>query len=414
MRWRRVRGFLGRWLPPARLTWLAVLALGVQAVIGLGAPVGVGPLLILPAVAVLADLLFQRLRFPSLRFPDAALATGAFLAVLLPPTVIVWEGAVIAGVAVGLRHALRFGGRPWFNPAALGLLLGAAAFGMAPAWGVAIGPEGELLLLTLAGLVIARSWRRWRVPASFWIAFAGLSVLYHALFGGATSVPVLLLSIADPSVVFFACFMVTEPRSAPSDRFAQPLFGVTVAAAAAFSPLLLPTVGLPMALLAGNLLAVGLRWGVRAGAEDRRSDHRPRERAPGAPRRSPVALRRWGPGPRAALGVLVLLALAIASAGAAEEGVSHGGIPVGLPGGGSGGLVSCANDTTAVSSSTLRMLHGMLGPSVVLSYDSNTGVVVFYDPVNQVTVTETDIYEDHGVAEFNGDDYVVPGCVPGR
>jgi hypothetical protein len=52
----------------------------------------------------------------------------------------------------------------------------------------------------------------------------------------------------------------------------------------------------------------------------------------------------------------------------------------------------------------------MLGPSVILSYDSSTGVVVFYDPVNHVTVTESDLYEDYGFAEFNGDDYAVSGC----
>lgn len=52
----------------------------------------------------------------------------------------------------------------------------------------------------------------------------------------------------------------------------------------------------------------------------------------------------------------------------------------------------------------------MLGPSVILSYNSGTGAVVFYDPVNHVTVTETDLYEDYGYAEFNGDDYAVSGC----
>ena len=55
-------------------------------------------------------------------------------------------------------------------------------------------------------------------------------------------------------------------------------------------------------------------------------------------------------------------------------------------------------------------LHKLLGPSVILSYDSSTGVVVFYDPVNYVTVTESDLYEDYGFADFNGDDYAVSGC----
>jgi len=54
----------------------------------------------------------------------------------------------------------------------------------------------------------------------------------------------------------------------------------------------------------------------------------------------------------------------------------------------------------------------MLGPSVILSDNPNNGVVVFYDPVNHVTITESDLYEDFGYAEFNGDDYAVNGCHP--
>ena len=47
---------------------------------------------------------------------------------------------------------------------------------------------------------------------------------------------------------------------------------------------------------------------------------------------------------------------------------------------------------------------------MLLSVDTGTGTVVFYDPANKVTVTETNIYEYYGFAEFNGDDYAVLGC----
>ena len=79
------------------------------------------------------------------------------------------------------------------------------------------------------------------------------------------------------------------------------------------------------------------------------------------------------------------------------------------PGGG-GSLSGCQSDNPSIPASTLASLHKALGPSVILSYDGSTGVVVFYDPVNQVTVTESGLYEDFGYAEFNGDDYVVSGC----
>ena len=72
----------------------------------------------------------------------------------------------------------------------------------------------------------------------------------------------------------------------------------------------------------------------------------------------------------------------------------------------------CTQDNPAVPSNILTFLHGRLGPSVILSYNSNSGTAVFYDPVNKATITETDMYEDFGYAEFNGDDYVVMGCSP--
>jgi hypothetical protein len=71
---------------------------------------------------------------------------------------------------------------------------------------------------------------------------------------------------------------------------------------------------------------------------------------------------------------------------------------------------NCTVDNPSVGSQLATYLHQALGPSVLLSVDTGTGTVVFYDPVNKVTVTETNIYEDYGFAEFNGDDYAVSGC----
>ena len=73
---------------------------------------------------------------------------------------------------------------------------------------------------------------------------------------------------------------------------------------------------------------------------------------------------------------------------------------------------ACAQDNPSIPAGTLSMLHNRLGPSTILHYDASTGVTVFYDPVNQVTVTETDMFEDYGFAEFNGDDAAASGCVP--
>ena len=113
-----------------------------------------------------------------------------------------------------------------------------------------------------------------------------------------------------------------------------------------------------------------------------------------------------------ALAFAFIGALAISSGGQSQASIPifHPGTTPPPPSG--TGTRDCSQDNASIPSDILSYLHGKLGSSVILSYDSNSGTTVFYDPVNKVTVTETDMYEDFGYAEFNGDDYAVTGCSP--
>jgi hypothetical protein len=403
-----------RVLPPARLLWILLALLGLNGVLFLGTGIGLASLVVLPIVAVIADLAFQRYRFPSLRFPDAALATGLFLALLFPPVVPLVGAASATLGAVGLRHLLRTRGHPWFNPAATGLVLGAVAFGLAPAWW---GAVNETWVLLAGAVLFVWNLPRWRLPVAFLGAFAGFTTLGRIVYtigsGSIVSAHVFALAVADPTLLFFGLLMVAEPRTAPADPRLGWLYGVTIAAAAAFLPLLFPTLALPLALLAGNGLAVAIR--LRAGHQ-----HAADERAGAGRRRHGESVRetKGGTGwtvPRrisAGIGLGIILLILASTMQSASSGVpivstSPGGT---IGGGSSGGTSACQHDNPTISASTLGSLHKMLGPSVILSYTPATGIVTFYDPVNDVTVTETDLYEDFGYAEFNSDDGTVPGC----
>ena len=76
-----------RRVPPARMLWILLLVLAAYGLWFLGTGIGLATAVGLPILAVVADLAFQRIRFERIRFPDAAIATGLFLALLLPPVV---------------------------------------------------------------------------------------------------------------------------------------------------------------------------------------------------------------------------------------------------------------------------------------------------------------------------------------
>jgi Na+-translocating ferredoxin:NAD+ oxidoreductase RnfD subunit len=408
---RRVRAAqetVRRVLPPVRILWLMLVGLGIYGSNYLGG-LGESTLVVAPLIAVVADLGFQSVRFDRPRFPDSALATGLFIALIFPPTASLALVATVAFAAVAFRHVLRSKGRPWFNPAATGILLGTLFLGLAPAWWVGIGPFGEVAILALGLVLLARTPRQWRLPAVFLMTYGVLAAVQHVVVGASLAPHVLLLQAFDPATLFFALFMVVEPRTAPGAAHDQILYAGTIGVGAAFLPLFLPSLGILVALLGGNVLALLLRRQAAVVTVPRRSSARTsRSRS-----RAPV---RWPASYRLGAGILTVI---VVTAVVAANPVAHNNLPLvqtptspggGAGGGGSGVSASCQTDNPSIPASTLSQLHKLLGPSVILAYHAGTGVVVFYDPVNQVTVTETDLYEDYGFAEFNGDDYAVSGC----
>ena len=407
---RAFRSKVSRYLPPARLLWVALAVIAVWGQIYLN---WIGPgAFLLPAIAALIDLGFQRVRFPHVRMPDSAVATGFLVALVLPPTAPLLLSGTVVVAAIALKHALRRKGHPLWNPAALGIFLGAVFLGLAPAWWVDLGTPGLILLPTLGLLLLARDRTRWRSTAAFFVTYGVLASMDHYFFSLITSPEVFVLTVLDPALVFFGLFMASDPRTSMADPAAQPIFGVIVGVLGLGLSFILPTLGLLTALLMGNVIAIALQW-----KSVKTTTPQPKKKRRKLP--ALASADRWTIPRRAGIGFVVLIALTAVAAGTTHNNtpapvlVAPGGTVSAPPSGGSSAATgNCQHDNASIPASTLAQLHKMLGPSVILSYDASNGVTVFYDPVNQVTVTETDLYEDYGYAEFNGDDYAVSGCVP--
>ncbi len=406
---------LARLPRPARLLWICLLILGVYAILFSLQGAGVVPLIALPALALETDVLFQMFRYRKIRAPDAAMATGLLLALLLPPTVPLIQAVGVASAAIALRHVLRIQDRPVLNPAAAGVLMGALFFGLAPSWW---GSIGMWLVAVLGILVTLRTPGSWRIPAAFFLSYGVLSVLGILALGEVTSPMVLLLSAVDPAMLFFGFFMVPEPRSSVAEPAHRWMFGLVVGVASALLPAFLPSLAPLVALLLGNGVAVVLRRSrtiETPAARTTTSRRRPSRRERARRRRPAVQETRaeWKTPQRVVSGVVVVVLLGgMAMALNAHTTTPFAAVRSNLPPlvGNVTATNNCTTDNPNVPADVASFLHQRLGPSVILSADTGTGTVVFYDPVNRATVTETNIYEDYGFAEFNGDDYAVMGC----
>ena len=277
-----------------RLVWifLAILVWNGQGFVSRSVA---EPLLILPVVAAAVDIGFQLVRFPRLRFPDAGIANGLFLTIILWPTTITLALVSVAVVTVGLRHGARVSSHPIFNPAAAGVLMAAVLFAMPQPWHLGSQPIDTALAAVLGLILWSRAWHTWRIWVPYFALNLGATAVIAELFGGPSAVPLALqVAVLTAETIFFGLFMVTEPRTAPTSRRAMIVFGATVGAAAALMPLafseypLLSALGVLapyLALFIGNVLTVAL--------PSSRGTRRP-VRTP-SPRRSIVAAGRPDP-----------------------------------------------------------------------------------------------------------------------
>ncbi len=256
-----------RYFPPVRLVWI-FLAVIMWDVGGFARGSIALPLLALPAVAALTDLGLQATRFPRLRLPDAAIANGLFLSLILWPSTISLELTAVAVVTVGVRHLLRFGGHPLLNPAAVGITLAAVLFALPQPWHVGYS-LGDSALLAALGLVLwSRAWHTWRLWAVYFAVNIAATLALADLLGGSSVLPLVVqTTVLGGAPVFYGFFMVTEPRTAPSARWAMVAFGVLVGATSAVLPVAfaqapdLVALGVLtpyLALFTGNLFATAL------------------------------------------------------------------------------------------------------------------------------------------------------------
>jgi Na+-translocating ferredoxin:NAD+ oxidoreductase RnfD subunit len=229
----------------AILTVLAALGEGVSLV----APVLAGGIL----AAIVIDAPIIRLRQGTWEFPDGALLTGWFVALILSPHVAWWVAASTAVIGVISKYIFRVRLANVFNPAALGLVATFYIFDTAQSWWGALPDVTPIALGVLITTGVFITARVNKIPVV--LTFLGcyyLLITMAAFLGDPRHVAVLYRAPDLHAALFFAFFMVTDPPTSPPKHREQIVYGVIVAVV---SYAVYELVGAVYFLLAGLLVA---------------------------------------------------------------------------------------------------------------------------------------------------------------
>lgn len=247
-----------------------IVLLVLLALAGFGEPAALVAQEVAVAVvtAMALDLVILRVRKRKWVFPDGALLTGLFVAMILSPREPWYVIALTSGVGVASKYMFRARTANVFNPAAVALVATFYPFGTAQSWWGALGDLPPLALLVLVGTGVFVAHRTNKFPVA--LAFLGTYYLLFTLtafVGDAARVAELYRAPDLHAALFFAFFMVTDPPTSPPRPRDQLVYGAITAAVsyAAFE-----TIGAAWFLLGGLLVANGWEAVRRSRYKERR------------------------------------------------------------------------------------------------------------------------------------------------
>lgn len=136
--------------------------------------------------------------------------------------------AIAGSLAIASKFVFNTRGKHWFNPANFGIII---ALILTPDAWVSPGQWGEdwwylLLFIGTGGIVLNRV-GRWDTSVAFFGAYAGLEAARNLWLGYPWDVYAHRLS--SGSLLLFALFMITDPRSIPNARSSRLIWAIAIA-----------------------------------------------------------------------------------------------------------------------------------------------------------------------------------------
>jgi Na+-transporting NADH:ubiquinone oxidoreductase subunit NqrB len=139
--------------------------------------------------------------------------------------------AIAAAGAIGAKFLLRWQGKHLFNPANFGIVVALCltqdAWVSPGQWGASLWLVGVFLM---AGGLVLKQVGRWDTTVAFLGGYLGLEALRNLYLGWTWDV--WAHRMMNGSLILFALFMITDPRTIPNSRIGRVMWSLLIAALA--------------------------------------------------------------------------------------------------------------------------------------------------------------------------------------
>lgn len=180
-------------------------------------------------------------------FPLSALVSGLIIAAVLAPARLFYLAPLFAILS---KHIIRNSRRHIFNPAAFGLFVVNVLWGLPLSWGLVT----NITAVVISGLFLAYKIKKLGLIVAFIGSTFILSILYSLFIHQAALANLGLINL------FFAFFMLPEPKTSPVGLKNKLIYGAAVALFSILSLAFLPRFDfLILGLVMGNIAGVFLR-----------------------------------------------------------------------------------------------------------------------------------------------------------
>ena len=216
------------------------------------------PVLISVLTTTILDLIINYFEFKSWEFPYSAFISGMFIGGLLTQN-LAWYVYVAAGIiAILSKHIIKVHHRHIFNPANFGVLFVFLLFDSRNSWWI----SSPLILVLIFGIFLLWRLRRFDLGISFLAAYYILHALIDSLAANRMPmIPQMQMMmgnfyqsfISEGTILFFAMFMLIEPKTNPAARKQRIFYGILVAIMLIGIEKYNPAFGIPFVLAVANL-----------------------------------------------------------------------------------------------------------------------------------------------------------------